>query len=112
MVAVSQGQLSQPPPLCLPYLQVPEEELYPENLCLKCPWRETEGRLTAWSPGRTAYQVGTRSQSLPPLLSDPSCPAITLFRPPSPVLGAAIQERGERMGGWEGSGSQMRKRLN
>lgn len=72
--------------LHLSHLQVPEEELYPENLCLKCPWRETEGQLTARSLGRTAYQVGTRSQALPPLLSDPSRLAFTLSRPPSPVF--------------------------
>ncbi|EGV93883.1 Telomerase Cajal body protein 1 [Cricetulus griseus] len=59
-------------------------------------------------PGRNREPV-TASCSLRPQLP---C-QVTPFRPPSPVLGAVIQERAEeRMGGREGSGSQMRKRLN
>nr|XP_040125304.1 ephrin-B3 isoform X3 [Ictidomys tridecemlineatus] len=57
----------------LPYLQVPEEGLFPENLCLKCPWRETEGQPTAWSLGRKACQVTPPAMQPPGVLKAP-CP--------------------------------------
>lgn len=54
-----QGAAVSAPLSGLPHLQVPEEGLPPENLCLKCPWKETEGQPTAWSLGKRALQVGT-----------------------------------------------------
>jgi hypothetical protein len=83
------GSCLSPSLLGLAHLQVLEEGLCPEKLCLKCPWRETEGQPTTWSLGRRACQVGTRGQPLPSLLSDPTCPAFILSLLPSLVLGLA-----------------------
>ena len=55
-----QGAAVSTPLSALPRLQVPEEGLPPESLCLKCPWKKTEGWPTAWSLGRRTQQVGTR----------------------------------------------------
>ncbi|XP_027374114.1 ephrin-B3 isoform X2 [Bos indicus] len=54
-------------------MKVPEEGLPPESLCLKCPWKETEGRPTAWSPGKRALQVTPPAMQPPGVLKAP-CP--------------------------------------
>ncbi|XP_021784382.1 ephrin-B3 isoform X2 [Papio anubis] len=72
------GQIVSAPLLGLPHLQVPEEGLPPENLCLKCPWKETEGQPTAWSLGRRTCQVTPPAMRPPGVLKAlcplPACP--------------------------------------
>lgn len=75
-----QGAAVSAPLSGLLHLQVPEEGLPPESLCLRCLWKETEGRPTAWSLGRRTPQVGTRGPASclpwPPLLSAPPTSAL------------------------------------
>lgn len=83
-----------PSVLGLHHLQVPGEGRPPGNLCLKCPWRETGGRPTAWSLGRTTCQVGARGPAscLPrtPHTSSalrPQLPCLRPLPPPSVLWG-------------------------
>lgn len=95
--------------------QSPRGGAVPRKPVSEMPMERDRGAAHSAEPGRDT--IPGRNQEprhcclcsqTPAALPSPS-PA----RPPSPALGAAIQERGEeRMGGWEGSGSQMRKRLN
>lgn len=103
MVHANLGQFSQPLSHSrLSHLQVPEEELYPENLCLKCPWRETEGQLTARNLGGTPYQVGTRSPGTAASAPRPQLPCLHPLLPalPLPLWGRLYRKEEKR--GWEG----------
>lgn len=87
------------------------------------PMERDGGAAHGLEPGKDNMPGRSQGSSLlpsshpptPPLLSDPSCPAFALslrLQFCGVRGGGSIQEREVRMGGWEGSGSQMRKRLN
>ncbi|EHH57690.1 hypothetical protein EGM_07378 [Macaca fascicularis] len=82
--------------------QSPRGGAAPRKPVSEMPMERDRGAAHSLEPGKE--NMPGRNQGLAPrlpqlpLLSDPSCPAVTL--PPSSVLGAVIQERGEeRMGG-------------